>query len=83
MRDMEKKLRLKRRELRPLKLGIVEETKKIRLEHLYKRARLREKSAIKIQAVYRGYRVRKAFASCGGVNYWEEKWDPAVVSYSN
>jgi hypothetical protein len=73
LKELEKNLRIKRRELRPLKIGISEETKKERLARLYARCRLREKSVIKIQKVFRGYRVRKAFSSCGGVNYWEER----------
>ena len=83
MREMERRLRVKRRELRPLKLGIVDETRTARLEYLYNRARVRETSAIKCQKVFRGHRVRKALAACGGVNYWEQTWDSAVVRFVN
>jgi hypothetical protein len=62
-RDVERKLRLLEREIMPLIVGVEDRTKAARLKRLRDRVRLQYRSARRIQATYRGWRLRKAMFS--------------------
>ena len=78
LREIQKKLRLKQRELTPLLEGVENKARAERPEKLRSKIRMREAAARGIQSLLRGHRVRKAIERSGGINYWVEGFDEST-----
>ncbi|KAJ0405294.1 hypothetical protein ATCC90586_007333 [Pythium insidiosum] len=68
--DAQKQLRAVRRELEPLTVGVVVQTRERRTKRLQTKVRRERVAATNIQRVFRGYRVRTAVSE--GANCWIE-----------
>ena len=79
LRDVDRLLRAKRRELKPLEEDVEARARMSRDKRLKERVLLERWAASKIQAVFRGRRVRDALDA--GQNYWVELWDEASGYY--
>lgn len=79
LRDVDRLLRAKRRELKPLEEDVEARARMSRDKRLKERVLLERWAASKIQAVFRGRRVREAMAA--GQNNWVELWDEASGYY--
>ena len=79
LRDCDRLLRAKRRELKPLEEDVEARARMSRDKRLKDRVLLERWAAAKLQALYRGWRVREAMAA--GQNFWVELWDEASGYY--
>ncbi|GLE06284.1 hypothetical protein PINS_up015531 [Pythium insidiosum] len=70
LNDAQKQLRAVRRELEPLTVGVVLQTRERRTKRLQTKVRRERVAATNIQRVFRGYRVRSAVSE--GANCWIE-----------
>ena len=73
--DYDRELRLHKRKLKPYEEDVVENTLANRKKRMRKVLTEKYDSAVLIQAIFRGYRVREAMKRSPGINYWVEMWD--------
>ena len=75
MTDYDRELRVLKRELKPFEEDVVQNTLAARKKRMRKVLTEKTDSAVMIQAIFRGYRVRAAMARSSGINHWVEMWD--------
>lgn len=74
LRDAERDVVVTKRELVPLTTGLIQDVKKRRVLMLRNRVKLRQRSAVKIQSVWRMALVRSALYD-EYKEYWTERYD--------
>ena len=73
--EYDREHRVLKRKLKPFEEDVVENTLASRKARMRKVLTEKTDSAVRIQAIFRGYRVRAAMARSAGINNWVEMWD--------